>query len=166
LKAPKGLATRPMMDRVKEAIFSSLGAVVVGARVLDLYAGSGSLGLEALSRGAVSATFVEWSRSARSILRENMVSLGLEGEVVPARVEEYLQRVGPEVNLVFVDPPYAVALPSVENVLGLVGRRLTEGGIVVLHRRAGSGEVVAPQDLRVADRRRYGDAEVTRLVKE
>ncbi|OFW67332.1 MAG: 16S rRNA (guanine(966)-N(2))-methyltransferase RsmD [Actinobacteria bacterium RBG_16_68_21] len=166
LKAPKGAETRPMMDRVKEAIFSSLGATVEGAAVLDLYAGSGSLGLEALSRGAASAVFVEWSRAARAILSENLTHLGFDGEVVAARVEDYLQRSGPKVGLVFVDPPYSAALPSVENVLGLLARRLAAGAVVVLHRRAGSGEVAPPPGLQVADRRRYGDAEVTRLVKE
>jgi 16S rRNA (guanine966-N2)-methyltransferase len=166
LKAPAGLDTRPMMDRAKEAVFSSLGARVEGAVVLDLYAGSGSLGLEALSRGAGSATFVEWGRAARDVLRGNLASLGMEAEVVAMRVEEYLERPGPKVDLAFVDPPYALALPSVEHVLGLLARRLADGAVVVLHRRAGSGEVAPPSGLTIVDRRRYGDAEVTRLVKE
>lgn len=166
LKAPKGSETRPMMDRAKEAIFSSLGAAVEGAAVLDLYAGSGSLGLEALSRGAASVTFVEWSREARAVLRENLEHLGFVGELVPMRVEDYLQRLGPPVDLAFIDPPYALALPSVENVLGLLMRRLARGAIVVVHRRSGSGEVLPLPGLEVVDRRRYGDAEVTRLVKE
>ncbi|HEX9977294.1 MAG TPA: 16S rRNA (guanine(966)-N(2))-methyltransferase RsmD [Acidimicrobiia bacterium] len=166
LKAPRGPGTRPMMDRVKEAIFSSLGSAVDGAVVLDLYAGSGSLGLEALSRGAASATFVEWSREARSALTDNLEALGLSGAVVPMRVEEYLERPGPNVDLAFVDPPYALALPSVEHVLGLLARRLAPGSIVVLHRRTGSARAAPPPGLVVADMRRYGDAEVTRLVKE
>ncbi|HLA66866.1 MAG TPA: 16S rRNA (guanine(966)-N(2))-methyltransferase RsmD [Acidimicrobiia bacterium] len=166
LKSPKGLETRPMMDRVKEAVFSSLGAAIDDAVVLDLYAGSGSLGLEALSRGAASATFVEWSREARVVLKDNLTALGLDGDVVAMRVEEYLERPGPKVGVAFVDPPYALALPSVEHVLGLLARRLADGAVVVLHRRAGSGEVAPPPGLEVVDRRRYGDAEVTRLVKE
>ena len=166
LKAPRGQGTRPMMDRVKEAIFSSLGSAVDGAVVLDLYAGSGSLGLEALSRGAASVTFVEWSREARAALADNLEALGLSGAVVPMRVEEYLERPGPNVDLAFVDPPYALALPSVEHVLGLLARRLAPGSIVVLHRRTGSVRAAPPPGLVVADMRRYGDAEVTRLVKE
>jgi 16S rRNA (guanine966-N2)-methyltransferase len=166
LKSPPGDTTRPMMDRVKEAIFSSLGAEVRGARVLDLYAGSGSLGLEALSRGAESATFVEWRRDVARVLRENIDLVGLGGVVVPAKVEEYLTRPGPAIDLAFVDPPYALALPSVEHVLGLLALRLADGAIVVLHRRAGTGDAVPPPGMETTGRRRYGDAEVTVLTKE
>lgn len=165
LKAPRGLETRPMMDRPKEAIFSALGDRVVGARVLDLYAGTGSLGLEALSRGAAAAEFVEWSREARAALRDNIAAVGLGGEIVPARVEEHLLRPGPEVDLAFVDPPYALPLPSVEQVLALLCRRLGRDAVVIVHRRAGSGEVAAPDGLEVEWRRRYGDAEITRLTR-
>jgi len=166
LKSPPGTATRPMMDRVKEAIFSSLGATVIGARVLDLYAGSGSLGLEALSRGAASATFVEWGREVARVLRTNIEAVGLGGSVVPEKVEDYLRRPGSAVDLAFVDPPYALALPSVEQTLGLLARRLAGGATVVLHRRAGSGDPVLPDGLTMTRRRRYGDAEVTMLTKE
>ena len=166
LKSPPGGATRPMMDRVKEAIFSSLGAAVRGARVLDLYAGSGSLGLEALSRGAASATFVEWRRDVARVLRANIAAVGLGGTVAPAKVEDYLTRPGAAVDLAFVDPPYALALPSVEHALGLLASRLAEGAIVVLHRRTGTGDPALPPGLERTDRRRYGDAEVTVLIKE
>jgi 16S rRNA (guanine966-N2)-methyltransferase len=166
LKAPRGLETRPMMDRAKEAVFSALGDAVVGAVVLDLYAGSGSLGLEALSRGAATATFVEWGREARAALAENVRGVGLGGEVVAAKVEEYLGRPGPLVGLVFVDPPYDLPLPSVEQVLRLLLHRLASGAVVVVHRRAGSGKPTPPPGLVVEWQRRYGDAEITRLVKE
>lgn len=154
-----------MMDRAKEAIFSSLGDRLVGARVLDLYAGTGSLGLEALSRGAASAEFVEWSREARAALRENIAIVGLGGEIVPARVEEHLGRPGPEVDLAFVDPPYPLPLPSVEQVLALLLRRLAVDAVVIVHRRAGSGEVAPPDGLAVEWRRKYGDAEITRMAR-
>ena len=166
LKAPRGLDTRPMMDRAKEALFSALGDVVGGAVVLDLYAGSGSLGLEALSRVAAAATFVEWGREARAVLADNLVNVGLAGEVVAAKVEVYLERPGPKVDLAFVDPPYALPLPSVEQVLGLLMHRLAAGAVVVVHRRAGSGVPVPPPGLVLEWQRRYGDAEITRLVKE
>lgn len=155
-----------MMDRVRESVFSSLGSTVQGAVVLDLYAGSGSLGLEALSRGAAAATFVEWGREACTVLAGNLEALGMTGEIVPMGVDEYLQKPGPQVDVAFVDPPYTLALPSVEHVLGLLARRLADGAVVVLHRRVGSGLVTPPAGLEVTDRRRFGDAEVTRLVKE
>lgn len=166
LKAPRGPDTRPMMDRAKEGIFSALGASVDGAAVLDLYAGSGSLGLEALSRGAAGVTFVEWGREQRRVLKANIDAVGLGGDIVADRVERYLERPGPAVTLAFVDPPYALPLPSVQHVLDLLDDRLAPGGVVVVHRRAGSGEVVPPEGWAVLATRRYGDAEITRMVKE
>ena len=154
-----------MMDRAREGLFSSLGSAVTGARVLDLYAGSGSLGLEALSRGAASAVFVERDRAALAALRANVAAVGLGGEVVPAEVETYLARAVGPYDLVFVDPPYALALASVESTLARLPGLLAAGGNVVLHRRAGEG-LGRPPGLTVIDRRRYGDTEITRLVKE
>jgi 16S rRNA (guanine966-N2)-methyltransferase len=86
--------------------------------------------------------------------------------VVAAKVEEYLLRSGPPVDLVFVDPPYALPLPSVEEVLGLLTPRLAAGAVVVVHRRSGSGVPVPPAGLVVEWQRTYGDAEITRLAKE
>ena len=166
LKAPRGFETRPMMDRAKEALFSALGEALSDAVVLDLYAGSGSLGLEALSRGAAAATFVEWGREARHALADNLRTTVLEGDVVAAKVEDYLVRPGPPVSLAFVDPPYDLPLPSVEQVLVLLMPRLATGAVVIVHRRAGSGVPLPPPGLVLEWSRKYGDAELTRLVKE
>lgn len=166
LKGPRGPKTRPMMDRAKEAIFSMLGPQVPGSAVLDLYAGSGSLGLEALSRGADSVVFVESRREAARVIQDNIDTVGLGGEVVVEAVEHWLGHGGGTFDLAFVDPPYDLPLPSVEEVLGRLVRWLTDGAVVVVHRRAGSGEVVGPAGLALVDRRRYGDAEITRLQKE
>jgi len=165
LLAPRDGGTRPMTDRAREGVFSSLGSAVPGARVLDLYAGSGSLGLEALSRGAVSVVFVERGRAALAVLRANVAAVGLGGDVVAGDVAVYLGRAAGPFDLAFVDPPYALALASVEQVLGGLVHLLAAGGTVVLHRRAGEG-LAPPAGLEVTDRRRYGDSEITRLVKE
>jgi len=165
LLAPRGEGTRPMMDRAREGLFSSLGERVAGARVLDLYAGSGSLGLEALSRGAEAAVFVERSRAALAALRANVAAVGLGGEVVAADVDGYLERAAGPYDLVFVDPPYARPLASVESTLRRLPALLAAGGTIVVHRRAGEGLGRLP-GLTVIDRRRYGDTEITRLVKE
>jgi 16S rRNA (guanine966-N2)-methyltransferase len=165
LLAPRDGGTRPMTDRAREGLFSSLGGQVVEARVLDLYAGTGSLGLEALSRGARSAVFVERGRAALAALRTNVAAAGLGGRVVAGDVGEYLARAEGPFDLAFVDPPYALPLGSVEQVLGGLVRLLAEGGTAVLHRRVGEG-LTPPSGLEVADRRRYGDSEITRLVKE
>jgi 16S rRNA (guanine966-N2)-methyltransferase len=164
LLAPRA-GTRPMMDRAREGLFSSLGERVAGARVLDLYAGSGSLGLEALSRGAASVVFVERDRAALAVLRANVAAVGLGGEVVGGEVDAYLSRAAGSYDLVFVDPPYALPLASVQSTLARLLGLLAAGGDVVLHRRVGEGLGRLP-GLTVIDRRRYGDTEITRLVKE
>lgn len=166
LRSPKGPGTRPMMDRVREAVFSSLGATVVDADVLDLYAGSGSLGLEALSRGAASAVFIESARPALEALRANVEAVGLGGRVVAADVPTWLAANEDTFDLAFVDPPYELPLPSVEHLLGMLVERLAEGGVAVLHRRAGTGDPHPPPGLDLEARRRYGTAEIMRLVKE
>lgn len=166
LRAPKGAKTRPMMDRAKEAIFSSLAAEVEDAAVLDLYAGSGSLGLEALSRGARSAVFVEWRREAVRVLETNIVAVGLGGQVVSAKVEDYLAHGSGTFDLAFVDPPYELPLPSVEAIIGRLARWVADDATVIVHRRSGSGEIAGVPGFSLSDRRRYGDAEITRLKKE
>ncbi len=99
LEAPRTSDTRPITDRAKESIFSSLGDRVVGARVLDLYAGSGAFGLEALSRGSASAEFVERGREAVGVLRRNVESTGLGGRIVADDVVRFLERNGRHLRL-------------------------------------------------------------------
>ncbi|MGH9167191.1 MAG: 16S rRNA (guanine(966)-N(2))-methyltransferase RsmD [Acidimicrobiia bacterium] len=165
LQGPKDADTRPMTDRAKEALFSSLGGAVEGARVLDLFAGSGSLGIEALSRGAVSVIFVERHRRALQALRRNLAATGLEGSVVAEEAGHYLRRADGGVDLAFVDPPYALSLASVEEILQNLSPLLAEGAQVIVHRRAGQPAPQAP-DLRLTDRRRYGDSELWRYQRE
>jgi 16S rRNA (guanine966-N2)-methyltransferase len=105
LAAPRGARTRPTADRVREALFSMLGDVS-GARVLDLYAGSGALGIEALSRGAGSAVFVERNARAAAVIERNLASLGLEQKVVRDDAMRFLARAEGTFDLVFCDPPY------------------------------------------------------------
>jgi 16S rRNA (guanine966-N2)-methyltransferase len=105
LLAPRGVRTRPTADRVREALFSMLGDVS-GARVLDLYAGSGALGIEALSRGAGSAVFVERDPRAVAAIERNLESLGLEQEVLRQDAVRFLARAEGTFDLVFCDPPY------------------------------------------------------------
>ena len=121
---------RPTSDRVREAIFSSLGDRVVDADVLDLYAGTGALGLEAASRGARSVTFVERSPEA---IQKNLVTFrknaGCAFEILRGDVAAHLKRLGRQFNLIFADPPYAMEPgPLMEEV----GRVLAPGGLFVL----------------------------------
>ncbi len=164
LAAPKA-GTRPFTGRAKEAVFSSLHALVEDAAVLDLFAGSGSLGLEALSRGANSAVFVEQDRSAAAVLAANVDAVGLGGDVVRRDVTAFLQRDRGDYDLVFVDPPYAFEDRGVQRVLNLVANRIADHGVVVLHRRFG-GTAPESDNLRCTDRRRYGDSEIWIFEKE
>jgi 16S rRNA (guanine(966)-N(2))-methyltransferase RsmD len=132
LVAPRGLATRPTSDRVREALFSALGEIS-GARVLDLFAGTGALGLEALSRGAARATFVDNARPALQALRENIAALDV-GDRATVVAEPALRAVGSlagPFDLVFIDPPYA-ALDAVPPLVATLDRALLPGATVVL----------------------------------
>jgi 16S rRNA (guanine966-N2)-methyltransferase len=119
LAAPRGLRTRPTADRVREALFSMLGDVT-GARVLDLYAGSGALGIEALSRGAESAEFVERDPRAAAVIERNLASLGLDQPVHRQDAMRFLGRAKGMFDLVFCDPPY----DSAARLAGALAERL------------------------------------------
>jgi len=143
IAAPPGRGTRPMLDRVREALFSTLGEIVHGARVLDLCAGSGSLGLEALSRGAQSARLVERDRKTLAVLRSNVEALcaGERAEIVAGDALEPSSWGGADARyeLVFFDPPYpwlragVRRAPLLRAVQQLVAAHLAPDGVIVLH---------------------------------
>ena len=109
LKTPDGMKTRPTSDRVKEALFSIINFDIPGANVLDLFGGTGQLGIEALSRGAKSATFVDAGDAACKLIKENLRRTKLEGEgkVVRSDYLDYLNRCREKYDIIFLDPPYA-----------------------------------------------------------
>ena len=157
LQAPPGDATRPTSDRVREALFSILAERVEGARVLDLFAGSGALGIEALSRGAAAATFVDSAPAAIRAVRANLEALGAEAEVRRSDARRFLggaSGAARQYDLVFLDPPYRLA--------GRLGGELTAALPAVL---APGAAVIAESDRRaplelelpILDERRYGD---------
>ncbi|MGX7824881.1 16S rRNA (guanine(966)-N(2))-methyltransferase RsmD [Actinokineospora sp. 24-640] len=161
---PKG--TRPTADRVREALFSAVEAAIDidGARVLDLYAGSGALGLEALSRGAALATLVESDRTAVKVLRDNAATVGLPGaDIRPGKVATVLSD-APDApyDLVFADPPYAIPDHELAAVLtALVANNWTaEGSTVVVERSRSAGAPAWPPAMAAGRSRRYGDTEL------
>jgi 16S rRNA (guanine966-N2)-methyltransferase len=166
LAGPPGKRTRPLTDRVREAVFSSLGGFVVDADVLDLYAGTGSIGLEALSRGAASVVFVEQNRKTAAALRTNVATVGLGGTVVVGDVTRYVDSARRPVDLAFVDPPYALPLPSVFEVLERLEPTLVDGAVVVVHRRWGDEPHQVAGSLKLTAQRRYGDADIWRYRKD
>lgn len=166
LTAPSGLATRPMTDRVRESLFSSIAAWIPDAAVLDLYAGTGAMGLEALSRGAAEVTFVERDREALGALRNNIESVGLGGTVVAGDVDAFLDRASSSWDLAFVDPPYDVALASLVETVAKLSPVMTYGGLAIVHRRSGEEPPTGIASLTLADERSYGSAVLWRYTKE
>jgi len=184
LAVPDGRDTRPTSDRAREGLFSTIVSMLgslAGARVLDLYAGSGAVGLEALSRGADHVLLVEQGSRATRVIRENIEAIGLPGAVLAAdRVERVLAR-GPapaggqdspasaagqdrpeegRYDVVFADPPYALADTAVSQVLSLLADQgwLAPSALVIVERATRSGPVSWPDGF-VPDRtRRYGEA--------
>ena len=166
LAVPDGRDTRPTSDRAREGLFATISSIVgplAGARVLDLYAGSGAVGLEALSRGAEHALLVEHGARAARVIRQNIEAIGLPGAAVIAdRVERVLAR-GPAAgryDVVFADPPYALADAGVTRVLALLAEQgwLAPGALVVVERATRSGPVSWPDGFVLDRARRYGEA--------
>jgi 16S rRNA (guanine966-N2)-methyltransferase len=166
LIAPDSKGTRPVTDRVREAVFSIVGAWVEEANVLDLYAGSGSFGLEALSRGARVATFVENGAKALIALRRNIETLDLGGTVVSSTVSDYLNRSAGSYDLVFMDPPWEQPTEIMSADLGRLDMVLAPAAQVVVSRRYSDGEPAIPVTWGVATDRRYGDTRIFRYAKE
>jgi 16S rRNA (guanine(966)-N(2))-methyltransferase RsmD len=160
LEAPAGLATRPTSDRMRETLFNVLAPRIQGSALLDLYAGSGAVGLEALSRGASSVVFVERAQPALKVLRGNLARLGLEKgfRIHPGSVASFLRKPASKFDVVFMDPPYDAA-DEYAGTLGLLGGAaaglLAEGAVVIAeHRR------------KVRLEERYGTLKRTRLLEQ
>jgi 16S rRNA (guanine966-N2)-methyltransferase len=162
LHAPAGSTTRPTSDRVREAVFSILQAYPgwQDGRVLDLYAGTGALGLEALSRGAAHACFVERDRQALATLRDNIRDLKLEGstQVLAHPIERVSRMVEGTYDLVFVDPPYADVANAAQSLSQWLPQRV-QGVLVFEHAGQESAPIVA--NMMHIDTRRYGDTAVS-----
>jgi 16S rRNA (guanine966-N2)-methyltransferase len=159
LRTPPGSGTRPTADKVREALFSILGTVD-GLRVLDLYAGSGALGIEALSRGAASATFVDSARPALAAIRANLDAIDGEGEVVASDAIEWLRGAGqrePRFDLVFCDPPYDAAPRIVQPLADLLPRVTAPQALIVTESSKRNPLVL---DLPLSDERTYGDTRI------
>ncbi|MBU9764456.1 16S rRNA (guanine(966)-N(2))-methyltransferase RsmD [Mycobacterium sp. TNTM28] len=166
LRVPSGQGTRPTSDRVREALFNALTARLdfAGMSVLDLYAGSGALGLEALSRGAASATFVEADHRAAAVIADNIAALGVRAATVRRGSVETVLAAGTArpFDLVLADPPYdldAAAVDAMVAVLAAAGW-VRRGSVVLIERRASSLPVTWPAGWDVLSSRRYGDTRV------
>jgi 16S rRNA (guanine966-N2)-methyltransferase len=165
LAVPAGMSTRPTSDRAREGLFSSVASELgslAGKRVLDLYAGSGAVGLEALSRGASDVLLVESDSRAVAVIRDNIKAIGMTGATVRGEKAERLLARPPAdrpYDFVFADPPYALAGPAVTRVLALLAAGwLAPDGLAVVERATRSGEVAWPAGYLPGKSRKYGEA--------
>ena len=167
IEAPKGRDTRPTLDRVRESLFGILQFDLPGRRVLDLFAGSGSLGLEALSRGAAYAYFCDRDRGAQQAVNRNIANLGLQeqAQLFPVSYEAaiaMLAQRGVQVDRVFLDPPYAGGL--YENAFSLLLQSgILAPGCILAAEHSPKAPLPVPQGLCAYDTRRYGDVAITFL---
>lgn len=162
LKVPREVS-RPTTDRVRESVFGILSAVICDARILDLFAGSGALGIEALSRGADSCTFVEQNRKATRVIEENLRKTGLQnGRVINREVGAFLKGERGRYDLIFADPPYADGLTDpASDLVAIEGWAdwLTEDGYLVLERES-VGELPNPAGLELVQQKDYGRSRI------
>lgn len=165
IRAPRGLSVRPTADRVREAVFAVLGDDVAGSVVLDLFAGSGAMAIESLSRGAAGAVLVESSPAAFAVLKGNLAAMAAEDAVcLLLDYREAVRRLsakGKTFDLVFLDPPYGKGL--VGRSAGLLSRAgiLAPGAVIVAERAVRDPEETLPADWTERTDRRYGDTRIT-----
>lgn len=135
LHVPAGQRVRPTSDKVKQALFNILGEKVRGAAFLDLFAGAGGVGIEALSRGAERVVFVESSRGPLSVIRQNidLAGFGARTEVVASRTDVYLRKTTEQFDILYLDPPYAEELQPLLELISSVGLMRQEGIVIAEH---------------------------------
>jgi len=159
LKQLKTPLTRPATDRLKESLFGVLSSLLAGSSVLDLFAGSGSLGIEALSRGAARADFVESDPAACRTIKANLVLTGFENAARVFRLpaERFLSRARESYDIIFVDPPFAY--PGLQGLLGeVVGSEASRPETIVIFRHHSKADIgTVPPGLVLWDRRKFGD---------
>ncbi len=157
IKSPNSPTTHPMSERIRGSMFNIIGDKIVGATVLDAFAGTGSVGLEAISRGANSAVFVERGKEAFLALSQNIEILGVQGQTLATKIglSTWIEKnQGQNFDIIFADPPFNdVQLSTVTKLLGV----LKINGLMLLS-YPGSGEVPAVKGFVVVDNRRYGNA--------
>ncbi len=165
IATPSGKKTHPMSERVRNALFNSIGSEIQDARVLDTFAGSGALGIEALSRGAAHVTFVERDRIAQKVIAENVDLLKISDntKIIKAPVSSWYDTYdGEHFDIIFADPPYHdMQFSTIMKIMGL----LKPGALMVLS-KPGRSESPTKTGVVVVDNRSYGDAALTYFRKE
>ncbi len=165
IEAPDNDRTHPMGERIRNALFNSIGSEIEGVNVLDAFAGTGAIGLEAISRGAKRVTFIEKDRIAQKVLAKNITALGVEARttIVRTTVNGWVETASPpEFDIIFVDPPYHE--PQFSTVSKLLGLLKPNGLMILSH--PGRGEIPTKTGVVVVDNRSYGNAYLTFYRRE
>ena len=165
LVAPEGLETRPTADKVKEGIFSAVQFELEGARVLDLFAGSGQMGIEALSRGAAHAVFIDSSLRSIRCVNENLRNTGFErqSEVINRDSYDYIKLTAQTFDIIVLDPPYHHS--HISNVLPFAAKKLNEGGMIICEYEKEADEPAAPEGMVLRKTYHYGKINVSIFYK-
>lgn len=166
LEAPAGMNTRPTTDMVKEAVFSSIQFSVPGAKVLDLFAGSGRMGIECLSRGAVSGVFVDADLKAINVIKQNLKNCSLfeKSRVVNMQALSYITSCKDEFDIIFLDPPYNKGI--LDEIIEKVYPITSQGGIIIAESETGWELCKDIPGLTEVKKYKYGKIQVTKFVKE
>ena len=165
LVAPEGLDVRPTADKVKEGIFSAVQFELEGARVLDLFAGSGQMGIEALSRGAERAVFIDSSLRSIRCVNENLRNTGFErqSEVINRDSYDYIKLTSQTFDIIILDPPYRYN--HIANILPFAAKKLRDGGIIICEYETEADEPAAPEGMRLRKTYRYSKINVSIFCK-
>ncbi len=162
----EGDATRPTLQRVKEGVFSSIQFNVPGARVLDLFAGSGQMGIEALSRNASFAVFTDSSKEANDIILKNLKSCNLleKSKLIKTRAEDYLNSCDEEFDIIFLDPPFESGI--LDEILVKVFKLLSENGIIIVESEKNWQLKEEIAGLNLVKEYKYSNLKVSKFIKE
>ncbi len=157
--------TRPMMSKVREAVFNSLQFHIEGNDVLDLYAGSGSMGIEALSRGAGFVTFVDHSKKCVEILNKNLKNYDLNFKITNTSAKSFITNSLNTYKIIFYDPPFLLSHDIVNEEVNLIANILSEQGYLVVHRHSSSSDVLFSKFYEIIKEKKYGQSKILLLRK-
>ena len=158
-------STRPMMGIAREGIFNSLQLFIENSDVLDLFAGSGSMGIESLSRGAKFVTFIDNSLDCIKQINENLKDYDNDYSVINIDVSNYINQISNKYDIIFYDPPFEYSSENVNLDITKLSTNLNEGGFIVIHRHSNSSSTVLPKDVELYREKNYGQSKILLFKK-
>jgi len=162
----KDTATRPMMGIAREGIFNTLQFSFENADVLDLFAGSGSMGIEALSRGAKYVTFIDNSPDCIKQINKNLQEYKNDYSVLKLDVSNYINEIASKYDIVFYDPPFEYVTEDINADISEIGNNLNKNAFIVIHRHSNSSSIVLPNDVELYKEKNYGQSKILILRKK